>query len=124
MSNKWLSSKNRKVHQRAMNKLMRQMNTNIKNDELWKGRFYVRQIASQWHEYDDHSGAELWVVLRFTDRKTGKTHEVADTVNHWRFVNGSHLFWAMNDFIVEKCDVWSEDPRPTYENAIDYRKEN
>lgn len=108
----WLTSKNRKRHQRAMNELMRLMNQNIENDDLWKGRFYVRQVAAQWYEYEDKSGAELWVVLRFIDKKTGFYWETAETVNHWRWVNGNRLWWAMNDFIVEKTNVWSEDPRP------------
>ena len=105
----WLTSKNRKRHQRAMNDIMRQMNRNVENDPLWKGRFYVRQIASQWSEYEDKSGAELWVVLRFYDKKTGITKEVAETVNHWRYFNGSHMWWAMNNFIIEDVKVWDEE---------------
>lgn len=108
----WLTSKNRKRHQREMNKLMRLMNQNIENDDLWRGRFYVRQVAAQWYEYEDKSGAELWVVLRFIDKKTGFYWETAETVNHWRWVNGNHLWWAMNNFIVDKTNVWSENPRP------------
>ena len=105
----WLTSKDRKRHQRAMNDIMRQINRNVENDPLWKGRFYVRQIASQWSEYEDKSGAELWVVLRFYDKKTGITKEVAETVNHWRYFNGSHMWWAMNNFIVEDVRVWDEE---------------
>lgn len=115
----WLTSKSRKRHQRAMNDLVRDMNANVYNDPLWKGRFYVRQVAAQWYEYEDKSGAELWVVLRFTDRKTGITHTIAETVNHWRYFGGSHLWWEMNNFIVDKVQVWDENP--TYENTIDYR---
>ena len=66
----WLTSKDRKRHQRAMNDIMRQINRYVEIDPLWKGRFYVRQIASQWSEYEDKSGAALWVVLRFYDKKT------------------------------------------------------
>ncbi len=115
----WLTSKSRKRHQRAMNDLVRDMNANVYNDPLWKGRFYVRQVAAQWYEYEDKSGAELWVVLRFTDQKTGITHTVAETVNHWRYFGGSHLWWEMNNFIVDKVQVWDENP--TYENTTDYR---
>lgn len=108
----WLSSKNRKRHQRAMNDMMRQVNRGIERDELWKGRFYVRQLESYWHEYEDKSGAELFVILCFYDKVTGITKTVAETVNHWRYFNGSHLWWAMNDFIVKTVNVWDEDPRP------------
>lgn len=106
----WIISQNRKKHQRAMNKLMRQINKNIENDNLWLGRFYVRQAGAQWYTYE-HS-AELWVVLQFVDKATGFIYETAGTVNHWKFGNGSHLWLAMNDFIVEKVEVWSEDVRP------------
>lgn len=107
----WLTSKNRKRHQRAMNQLMRAMNENIENDDLWKGRFYVRQVAAQWYGYEDESG-ELWVVLRFIDKKTGFYWETAETVNHWRWINGNRLWWAMNEFITERTNVWQTDPRP------------
>lgn len=97
----WLSSKNRKVHQRAMNRLMRILNKQIENDDVWKGRYYVRQKAHQWYEYEDKSGAELLVVLELHDQTTGKSKELADTVNHWRFLGGNSLWMAMNDFIVK-----------------------
>lgn len=96
-----------------MNQLMRQTNENIAADPLWKGRFYVRQVSAQWYEYEDRSGAELFVVLEFIDRKTGITHTAADTVNNWRYPNGFFLWREMNDFIVEKVNVWSENPRPS-----------
>ena len=108
----WLTSKNRKRHQREMNKLMKSMNRNIENDDLWRGRFCVRQVAAQWHEYEDKSGAELRVILRFIDKKTGFYWETTETVNHWRWVNGNKLWWTMNEFIVERVNVWSEDPKP------------
>lgn len=112
MKNIWLTSIKRKRHQREMNKLIRLLNKNIQEDNIWKGRFYVRQIAAQWYTYEDKSGADLWVVLQFIDKKTGFTYETAESVNHWRLWNGSHLWRAMNDFIVDKTNVWSEEPRP------------
>ena len=97
----WLTSKNRKRHQREMNKIMRELNKNIEKDNLWKGRFYVRQITSQWREYEDKSGAELYVVLQFYDKETGISKKVAGAVNAWRFFDGISLWWEMNDFIVK-----------------------
>ncbi len=108
----WLSSKNRKRHQRAINQMIRMINENVKNDELWQGRFYVRQIDARWHTYEDKSGAELFVVLQFIDKKTGISKTYCDTVNHWRYFNGSHLWWAMNNFIINDVQVWEEDPKP------------
>lgn len=123
----WIKSRKRKVHQRKMNQLMRLMNKNIENDNLWKGAFQVKQIASQWYDYSDGSGSELWVVLRFTDRVTGFTWDTAETVNHWRWINGCHLWQAMNDFIVDRCKVWESDPRPgtlEYTGMIDNYVQN
>lgn len=101
--NDWLTSSKRKRHQRAINKLIRELNKNIENDTWWKGRFYIRQEYASWQEYEDRSGAELWVVLRLYDRKTNATKVVADYVNHLRFPNGVRLWSAMNDFIVKDC---------------------
>lgn len=112
----WLKSNNRKVHQRAMNRAIRQLNKNIQNDPLWRGRFKVRQKDAEWYGFQDSSGHELYVVLCFIDNKTGKTQEKAESVNHWLFINGYHLWEAMNSFIVDFCDVWHEDPKPSIYN--------
>lgn len=121
--NKWITSSNRKRHQRAINSLMRQLNNSIKSDNLWRGRFVVRQVYDQWFRYEDGSGPELYVILRFIDRKTGQYYEEGRTVNDWRFGYGSKMFWRMNDFITERCGVWNEEPRPgtaEYYNAAPY----
>lgn len=102
----WKSSMNRKVHQRALNRLVRTINKSIKEDKLWQGRFYIHQIRSAWSEYADKSGAELWVVLEFVDTKTGACYRVCDTANHWLFANGNALWWKMNEFIVNYVKAW------------------
>ena len=106
----WLTSKNRKVHQRAMNKLVRAMNKNIENDNLWNGRFVIKQDSAQWYLYEDGSGAELFVVLRFIDRCTGRYYIMAETVNHWRGLraNGWRLWEKTNWVIVDHWNVWDE----------------
>lgn len=106
----WLTSKNAKVHQRRINRYMRDLNNNIKNDNLWQGRFYVHQIGRQRYNYEDGSGMELWVTLEFVDRKTGRTKQILDTDNSWTF--SGDLWIEMNNFIVSDVNVWSEDPRP------------
>lgn len=108
----WITSFNRKVHQRKLNAAIRSVNRNIERDSLWRGRFYIRQSSAQFYSYPDGSGCELWVVLQFIDRKTGATKEIAETANHFLWQNGTHLFWEMNRFIVEYCRVWEENPRP------------
>ena len=105
----WLTSQNRKVHQRAMNRAMRAINKNIERDELWNGRFIVRQREADWIPYEDNSGWKLYVTLKFIDRCTGRYFVHNGSVNHWIHWDGSALWRAMNDFIVERCDVWNEE---------------
>ena len=119
----WTCSHSRKKQQRKMNQLVRTMNKNIENDELWKGRFYCHQVHyAPFYTYEDKSGSVLFVTLEFVDRKTGKTMLSADDVSSWRHINEYHLWEKMNYFITTWCKVWEENPRPNKENAIDYRK--
>jgi hypothetical protein len=113
----WLTTKKRKVHQRAMNKIVRNLNKSIEQDSLWLGRFYARQIAAEFVEYEDGSGAELYVRFRFVDRKTSVTYDTTwYSVNHLRYC--SMLFWEMNDFIIHKVKVW-ENEKPYGEATLD-----
>lgn len=108
---RWLTSMSKKRHQRAMNQLVRKVNKSIEEDDLWHGRFCIQQVKSpQWYVYEDKSGAEYFVHLKFIDRCTGRHWVQAETVNHWRgsFGNGWHLWEKMNWFIVEYCNVWDE----------------
>ena len=108
----WITSMNRKTHQRAINRLVRAMNKNLEQDELWCGRFIVRQDESpQWRRYEDGSGAELWVRLRFIDRCTGRYYVKWESVNHWRGLRatGYEIWHMMNWLITEHWDVWKED---------------
>ena len=102
----WLCSKNRKRHQHAMNAIVRQLNRNIEQDDLWKGRFYARQVASGWRIYEDKSGAELIVTLRFYDKVTGITKDYYGIANELRRWNGFRVWHLMNDFIVEDVKAW------------------
>lgn len=108
---RWLTSMNKKRHQREMNRLVRQANKSIENDSLWLGRFVILQVNSpQWSIYEDKSGADYLVHLKIIDRCTGRFWISADTVNGWRTAlgNGWHLYEFINWFIVEYCNVWEE----------------
>ena len=119
----WISTRNRKKQQRKMNKIVREMNKHIEQDDLWKGRFCCRQILSPvWYTWDDNSGSVLFVQLLFIDKKTGKTFHYADDVASWYHFNHWRLWEKMNWFITEYCQVWREDPRPDKKTAIDYTK--
>lgn len=108
----WLTSRNKKRHQRAINKLVRATNRNLEQDDLWCGRFMIRQDESpQWRPYEDGSGAELFVRLRFIDRATGRYYVKWESVNHWRGFSGigSGIWALMNWLITDHWDVWQED---------------
>ena len=108
---RWLTSMNKKRHQREINRLIREANKSIEKDDLWHGRFCIKQVESpQWHVYEDKSGAEYFVHLKFIDKCTGRYWIQAETVNHWRgsFGNGWRIWDKMNWFIVEHCNVWDE----------------
>lgn len=116
----------RKKHQRAFNALMRRVNKVIENDELWRGRYVVRQIQSTFRTYEDKSGADLFLHIRFYDKKTGETWDRWESSFHYLFFNGNHLFYEMNEFITQHTSTWTDleigevlDP---YKDTIDYRK--
>lgn len=116
----WLTSQNKKRHQRAINRLTRSFNNSLKKDDLWRGRFVVRQDESpQWRRYEDGSGAELWVRLRFIDRATGRYYVKWESVNVWRGLRatGYEIWHMMNWLITEHWDVWKED----FAQARDFR---
>lgn len=107
----WLTSKNKKRHQRKINFIVDKINKAIENDNLWKGRFIIKQVHSpQWYCYEDGSGAELYVCLKCIDKYTGRAYQKWGTVNHWRgFYDNAYPVWDfMNWFIIEYCDIWHE----------------
>ena len=115
----WRYSSNRKVHQRAVNRVIRKINESIKRDKLWRGRFFIRQYESCFSRYEDGSGNQLLCVLRFYDHKTQKYIDMCASSNQI-FIHGGWEIWsAMNNFIVRRLNVWrNEDPRA---DKTDYR---
>ena len=110
-------SANRKVHQRKLNRGVRALNKNIANDSLWKGRFVVQQLWTDFNLYEDHSGGYLFARLIVIDKKTGKGRLITGDVNDLVGPFGK-LFWEVNEFITKDCDVWrEEDP---YLDKTDY----
>ena len=106
----WIYSGNKKRHFRKLNKVLRQMNQNIKEDTLWRGRFYVKPIGHQWYRFEDGSGWNMYVVVRFIDRVSGITWDVGNDVNSFCF--GAKIWRLMNEFITERAPTWSQEPRP------------
>ena len=114
----WICSRKKKKHQRYINRRVRIMNKVIEEDELWRGRFFIRQVGSpQWYEYEDGSGGEYYVTLRFYDKKTLKYADLFGNANEWCHLNASRLWTTMNDFITKDINVWeNEDPRTDKED--------
>lgn len=106
--NGWLSSFDRKKHQRRVNQYVRAINKNISKDDLWRGRFVVRQVGSPiFHIYEDKSGAELYNVhLVITDLKDGRTYDRWGSGNEWCHFGGSRIWEFANYAITEVFDVW------------------
>jgi len=117
-----MTSQNRKKHQRALNALARKINKNIENDQLWKGRYCVRQYRAWWRScWEEPDYYRFFAQFIFYDKKTHKTY-ITDikSGNDWLFWNGHKLWREMNDFILDS-GVWEENPRPTYENTTNFR---
>lgn len=114
----WITSKKRKVHQRKLNALVRDINRSIRNDSLWQGRFFIRQYsADQFYKYEDNSGGTLYVRLRIYDKEDMKYQEYfGDTCVICHF-NGARLWFTVNDFITEISSAWESDP---YKNKKSY----
>ena len=116
------TSQNQKNHQRALNKLVRVINKNIYNDPLWKGRFEIRQYKAWWRPYwEEPDYYVFYAQFIFYDKKTKKTYLTdIKSANDWQFLGGYKLWLEMNDFILNS-GFWEEKPRPTYENAPNFR---
>ena len=97
-----MKNKQRKCEQRKINKYVQTLNKNILKDNLWRGRFIVRQINAYWEAFDDGSGGVLTVVLEIRDLKTGLYQDfIIDNYDR-----GWKLFEKVNKFIVEDSGVW------------------
>ena len=111
--------KMRKKAQRVINKNIRLLNKGIESDDLWRGRFIMRQIDARWSPFDDGSGGQLFTTIMMVDKRTGQTKRVwLDNYDSpWSY------FSAINDFIVKDCAVWEKEGRDfLYSDKTDYTK--
>ena len=101
---------NRKKRQRRFVHYLRQINDNVKNDDLWRGRFEMRQVDAEWithgfrgitsdgREFFDPYGT-LIAKVKIKDKLTGKTEEYVVNTNITDRLEGYDLWEFMNDFI-------------------------
>jgi hypothetical protein len=116
------SRKDIKRKQHKINKVIKNMNKNIANDSLWRGRFAAHQINRITGTYDDQSGTFIFVTVLFFDKKTNRSY-----LRFFDYCSGNFFdydIWkAMNDFIVEYINVWeTEDRESIYNDTTDYNK--
>ena len=109
---------NRKKYKRAVNKLVRTFNKSIENDWLWNGRFVISQNWSRFYPFNDRSGAQYYVGLIITDKKTGhKEYSYFDNYEiEW------HMWEWANWCITEKWKVWNETPNPNEQARLEGRE--
>ena len=119
-----MRDKKRKKLQKQVNRIVKNINLGIKNDPLWKGRYFIRQINATFWNFEDGSGIEMEFMLRAHDRKTNQTEDkIFNTFSGSAYWLNWDFFNFINDFILNS-GAWEENPRPTYDNTPDYRKEH
>lgn len=104
------STLNRKKRQRRFVRYLRQINKNVMDDDLWRGRFEMRQVDAEWlthsfrgiasdgREFYDPYGI-LIAKVKIKDKLTGKTEEYTVNTNITDRLEGYDLWRFMNDFI-------------------------
>lgn len=102
----------RKEYQRKLNKIIKKLNKNIANDNIWKGRFELRQKNAFYYEFEDKSGAILNVIVRAYDKATGYYKDYRFEYAPFLSLSEVELWLHMNLFITEDSGVWYEVPNP------------
>ncbi len=98
-----MRNKQRKKAQAKINKFVHTLNKSIANDNLWRGRFVIRQTDAYWDRFEDGSGGELRVWLEIRDLKTGLY--MGFSVSNYG--TGWDIWENSNKFIAEYSEVWN-----------------
>jgi hypothetical protein len=117
-----MARKLRKRYQRALNHAIRDLNKNIAEDNLWKGRFYFFQKDARWEEFPDGSGGILHAYIRGYDKATGYYRDCKIEYAPFLTFANWHIWDFGNQFIVEDVRVWDEIPRPSITAVKDWTK--
>ena len=114
-----LTSMHRKRHQRAANKIFREANRIIENDDLWLGRFVVKQAASWFYDFEHNNEQDLILEYYFYDKKT-KIRSNSTLTRADRVFLLNDIMYGMNEFIIHTVKVW-ENEDPFKDERVDYR---
>ena len=88
---------NLKKRQRKVNRTIRAINKCLAEDDVWKGRFEIKQFDRSWYVFEDGSGAVLNVYVEVYDKLTGKRMAYGVGCE-----NLNKLWYAVNDFITKE----------------------
>lgn len=94
------------------------INRNIREDDLWMGRFEGIITDSYFEEYEDGSGGMLTAAIRFVDKATGYYRDF--TIDYAPYLPFTDFrIWEMaNNFIADYSDVYLEKPGPGAEGFV------
>lgn len=115
-----MRDKLRKKAQANLNHIVRKINKDIQKDNLWLGRFEMRQIDCAWERFSDNSGGMLYVVFRCYDKKTKYYKDYPfDFVAPKEIGMTWHLYNIINKFIVDDTNVWAQTPNPRDKDFVE-----
>ena len=113
-----MKNRMRKQYQKNLTSALKIVNREIKKDNLWLGRFEIRQGETQFLKWDDNSGGILYCRMRVFDKATGYYKDYS--FDYYGKICNWKLWQIANKFITQDCAVWrSGDPR---EQVHDYRR--
>ena len=111
-----------KKEQRRLNKNIKTWNKSLNKDNLWQGRFQLRQTARYVARYEDGSGFEIWYDIAIVDKRSG--NYIVVRASQWQIENGWRFWSQVNNFIIKDVKVWDEVPSPRDKEFVkDYTKE-
>lgn len=110
-----IQSTNRFYHRAWADDYLYAVTKSLINDPLWRGRFYVRRLKSEFDLFHDHSGGLLFITIRIFDKKTRKYKDISTDCMDMQI----YMFEWINNFIINEVKVWeNEDP---YNDHTDWR---
>lgn len=118
----WKTSQYKKSYQRKFNWYIKKINKVMENDNLWRGRFVVKQYWTDFYKYDDNSGYNFYAAIYFVDKKTGRISNLV--VDDWYMLLHSFTYGIvskLNNFIINDCyeDTWANQEE-LYSDKTDY----
>lgn len=116
-----MRNKMRKKYQRNLNKKIKEVNKSLEDDDLWLGRFVIKQTNANFIKFSDNSGGWLLVELTIYDKKTNISQIYYVEYAPWKTTFNWSIYKILNEFIVDVIKVWEENPNPYHCSRVDWR---